>query len=629
MLNSLGRMTILASATFMLLAFAVACGGTAVQPQAQEPGAPQQPAAAEQPGAPAAAAAAKQPAAPAAAAAAKQPKAAEQPAAPQKPERPAPSVGGFATGAQTSPKAKPTAVAAPKDTIKRGGIIRQSHRRSPLHFRLDVRSATDETTANSPLFNQLLALQHPGFVSVGPDLATSWEVSEDGKTFTFKLVPNVVNHKGNPWTSRDAKFTLETLAKETENRPPHASVSVGGVSTLESIETPDDTTLIVNLNQADGLFLANMSLQQPVMYTEADYDEVDSLDNPVGTGPFFLANRRVGEKLEYRRHEQYFKEDLPYLDGIDIFIIRDVAAKLAALEAQRLDLIMMGSSHGLHPDNLQPVADRHPGELIFYAAQHPVGRGIKFNWREEGPWQDTRVRQAINLAIDRDKICGALPNCILGDYMPSTTYGFTKREELAARPGFAMPGPAKDAELTQAKQLMADAGFPDGFTVKALCRDTSEYRDHFCPVAEFILRDTLNIRMELDVQESGAWVEKHNTGDWLFEAGSAGSARVDHPFDWLDYQSFCGEPPVNNTIGYCNEQLDELLREMRVNSDVEKLKVLSKEAINLLYEDLPYVQVFWPARYPVAWSYVKNLADERFSGQYSQARRLEQVWLDK
>ena len=596
-------------AVVAVLALLVSCGSSQQQVAPQSQTAPQQPAAAAEPAQPVAAAEGAAPADPAAAKAA--------------------PAGGFQTGAQVAPASKPSTAAMPKDVIKRGGILRQAHRRSPLHFRLDVRSATDETTASAPLFNQLLALQHPDFVNLGADLATSWKVSEDGTTFTFKLVPNVINHKGNPWTSKDAKFTLETLSKETENRPPHASVSVGGVSTLDSIETPDDTTLIVHLNQPDGLFLANMGLQQPVMYTQADYDEVDSLDNPVGTGPFFLKNHLVGEKLEYRRNDQYFKEGLPYLDGIDTFIIRDVAAKLAAFEAGRIDIILMGSSHGLYNANLEVVAKRHPDEMTFYAAQHPVLRGLKWNWREEGPWQDKRVRQAMNLALNRDTICDALPNCIIGDYMPSTTYGVTTREELAARPGFAMPGPAKDAELAQAKVLMAEAGFPDGFEVVALCRDTSEYRDALCPLIEFLLRDTLNIRLTLDVQETGAWNEKHTTADWLFEAGSSGSARVDHPFDWLDEAAFCGEAAVEHIIGYCNEKLDDLLRQMRVTSDIPTLKALTKTTMDLFYDDLPYLPLFWPARFPVYWNYVKNVPDEHFSGQYSQARRLEQVWLDK
>ena len=605
-------------AVVAILTLIIACG-TAEQPAApQGKSAPQQPAAA---------AAAVDPSQPVAAVAAADP---SQPVAPER-EAPASdtTAGGFQTGAQAPDAAKPTAVPVPADLIKRGGTLRQAHRRSPLHFRMDIRSATDETTASAPIFNQLLALQPPDFVTLGADLAESWDVSEDGQTFTFNLASGVINHNGNPWTSADAKFTLETLASTTENRPPHERVSVGGVSLLDSIETPDDTTVIVNLNQPDGLFLANMSLQEPMMYTEADYDEVGSLDDPVGTGPFRLTRHLVGEKLEYERHDQYFKGGLPYLDGIETFIIRDVAAKLAAFEAGRIDMILMGSSHGLYAANLEVVAKRHPGEITFYPGQHPVLRGLKWNWREEGPWQDKRVRQAINFAINRDTICETLPNCILGDYMPSKTFGVTTREDLATRPGFALPGADKDAELAKAKALMIDAGFPDGFEVVAMCRDTADYRDALCPLMEFLLRDTLNIRLTLDIQESGAWVEKQNSGDWLFEAGSSGSARVDHPFDWLDEATFCGEVPVENIMGYCNETLDDLMRQMRVTSDIPKLQELTKETLDLFYDDLPYLPLFWPARFPVYWNYVKNAPDEHFSGQYSQARRLEQVWLDK
>ena len=610
MTRRLFRLTMLGAVGLMLAALAVACGSAAVQPEMQT---------AEQ----------MQPADP------EKPQAAQEGAAPDQPQAPAEAapaptkIEGFKIGAVVAKKAEPTTVAMPDETIKRGGILNQVHRRSPLHFRLDVRSAIDETTSNAPLFNQLLSLQHPDFVGVGSDIAHSWEVTEDSKTYTFYLNEGVINHNGNPWTSADAKFTLDLLTKETENRPPHDFLSVAGESTVESIETPDDLTVIINLKQPDGVLLARFGLQQYSMYTEADYDETESLDVPVGTGPYYLQSHQPGEKLEYRKHDQYFKDDRPYLDGVDTFIIRDVAAKLAAFEAQRLDYIMMGSSHGLFPENIEPVLARHPGEITYFPGLHPVLRGIKWNWREEGPWQDKRVRQAMNLAVNRDAMCDAMPNCTVGDYVASTVYGKFKREDLAAYPGYALPGPDKDAELAQAKQLMVDAGYPDGFEVRALCRDIADYRDHVCPIIEFILRDSLNIRMALDVQESGAWVEKHNNADWSFEAGSAGSARVDHPYDWLDYSSFCGEPPVNNTIGYCNEALDNLMREMRVTSDQEKLQVLTKQTLDLFYDEVPYIPLFWPVRYPIHWNYVQNVPDERFSGQYSQARRLEHVWLDR
>ncbi len=586
---------ILAAVAAVTLLLAVSCGTASPQQQAANPQQPQQPAA---------------------------------PAAAQAPEgKTASQAPGMQTGAQTSAKATP--VAMPLDAIKTGGILRTVHRRSPLHFRLDIRSAIDETSANAPLFNQLLALQHPDFVNIGADLAKEWDVSEDGLTFTFKLEENVINHKGSPWTSRDAKWTLDFMTRETDRRPPHDFVSVAGDSTIESMETPDDNTLIVKLKQQDGLFLANMGVQRYALYTEADFDIDESMDSPIGTGPFFLESHQPGEKLVYRRHDQYFKEGLPYLDGIDIFIIRDVAAKLAAFEAMRLDLILMGSSHGMFPENILPISDRHPGEITFYPGQHPVFRGIKFNYRKEGPWQDKRVRQAINLSINRDEICDALPNCIMGDFMPSATYGPVDRASLAERPGFAVSGPAKEAELALALDLMSQAGFPDGFEATALCRDIADYRDHVCPVVEFLLRDKLNIRLTLDVQESGAWVEKHNTGDWSFEAGSAGSARVDHPYDWLDYVVFCDEPPVNNITGYCNPELDALMLEMRKESDVAKLKPMSLRALDILYEEMVYVPLFWPARYPTYWNYVQNVPDEHFSGQYSQGRRMEQIWIDR
>jgi len=198
MIRNYSRRVAFLGAVVAILTLVIACGASEQQAAPQGKSAPQQPAAAA---------------------------AAADPAQPVAPQRKAPAsettAGGFKTGAQAPDAAKPTSVPVPTDIIKRGGVLRQAHRRSPLHFRMDVRSATDETTASGPIFNQLLALQNPDFVNLGPDLAESWDVSADGKKFTFNLASGVINHNGNPWTSSDAKFTLETLASETENRPPH------------------------------------------------------------------------------------------------------------------------------------------------------------------------------------------------------------------------------------------------------------------------------------------------------------------------------------------------------------------------------------------------------------------------
>lgn len=514
---------------------------------------------------------------------------------------------------------------------KYGGILRTYHRRSPLSWRLDRDSAIDQTATVTAVVNNLVQLAHPDYNSIGPDLARSWDVSADGMVYTFYLEPNVINHNGNRWTASDAKFTLENLARATENRPPHPSVTVGGESIFESIETPDDTTLVVRLKAPDGLFLSQLAQVGGVMYTEADYDEMASMDAPSGmTGPYKLTLHLPDEKMEYRRNDDYFKEGLPYLDGIDRFVIKDAGAALAALEARQIDYIPLCCARGMHAGNLQPIADRHPGELTFYPGPHFVGRGVQFNFYADGPWQDKLVRQAINLAIDRDVFCSLIENCTVGTWAGGSTYVSTDRDELAAQfPGFARTGPAKDAEIAEAKRLMEVAGWPDGFEVVAMCRDTTEYRDHNCPAMEFLLRDTLNIRMVLDVQESGAWTEKGRTGDWLMEMGSIGGARIDHPWEWLNDAGMCGQTPRENKRGYCNEEVDELLLQSRVLSDVAALKPLSDQILEIFKEEIPWVPVFWPNRWVVYWDNVHGTAPELASGQYTQALRMEYVWLDQ
>ena len=529
--------------------------------------------------------------------------------------------------------AKATPVTVDKSSftsIKRGGILNQAHRRSPRYFRQDLSTASDETAASMPIFNGLLWTAPPTHTQVTGDIAKDWTIMNAGKTYIFDLHENIVNHNGNKFDSEDVKFTLEWLGAESDNRPPHSSVSTGGETIFKDIRTNGPNQIIIDLNEADSVFFPQLGQRYMNMHTEADFDEEGSKDAPVGTGPYAMTSHVPGEKIEYRKHSDYFKAGLPYLDGIDTFIIRDPTPRFAAFEAKRLDIILMGSSHGLYSDIATAMEKRHQGEVTWYEGLHTVGRGVHFNHRKEGPWSDKRVRQAVNLAIDRDAICQAIPACFPGYQLPSATYGITDRAALNDRAGWAPAGPAKDAEIAAAKQLMADAGYPNGFEVDVLCRDSVDYAERLCPVAEFLLRESLNIRSTLDVKETGAWNEaQQQTGEWMMEFGSANSANVDHPYNWLEYWGFCGEGLFENIRGWCNEDYDQLLRDMRAETDTAKLTDLATQAIAILDEEVPSAHLFWPSRFSIRWNYVMNPADEKNAGQYSAARRFENQWLNK
>ena len=534
---------------------------------------------------------------------------------------------------QTGEVAKAAPVTVDKSSftsLKRGGILNQAHRRSPRYFRQDLSTASDETAATMPVFNGLLWTAPPTHTQVAADLATDWTIMNSGKTLIFNLHENIVNHNGNKFDSEDVKFTLDWLGLESDNRPPHDSVTSGGETIFKEIRTNGPNQIIIDLNEADSVFFPQLGQRYMNMQTEVDFDEEGSKDAPVGTGPYKMTSHVPGEKIEYRAHKEYFKAGLPYLDGIDTFIIRDPTPRFAAFEAKRLDIILMGSSHGLYTATAEAMEKRHSGEVTWYEGLHTVGRGIHFNHRKDGPWSDKKVRQAINLAIDRDEICNAIEACFPGYQLPSATYGITARADLNSRPGWAPTGAAKDAEIAQAKALMAEAGYPDGFEVDVMCRDSVDYAERLCPVAEFLLRETLNIRSTLDVKETGAWNEaQQQTGEWMMEFGSANSANVDHPYNWLEYWGFCGEDLFANIRGWCNEDYDKLLRDMRAESDTAALKVLATEAIDILDEEVPSAHLFWPSRFSIRWNYVMNPADEKNAGQYSAARRFEVNWLNK
>jgi peptide/nickel transport system substrate-binding protein len=318
--------------------------------------------------------------------------------------------------------------------------------------------------------------------NLAPSLAESWTASPDGLVYEFALRKGARFHNGDPVTADDAKFSFERyrgiFAKTLKEH-------------VAAIETPDPLRLRIRLRQPwpdfliyYGGYMASAGWVVPRKYVEKVGEE-GFKKAPVGAGPYRFVSFTPGVELVLEAFEQYWRK-MPAVRRLVFRVIPDPSTRLAALKRGEVDLVfsLVGE--------LAEEARRTPG--VTLKAVYPSVHFLSFTdqWNPKSPWHDRRVRTAANLAIDRRAIdqvrTGGLSR-VTGSIFPTTAEFY-----------WAPPSPAFDP--TRARQLLAEAGFPNGF----------EAGDYFCDLtsadaAEAVLGylQTVGIRAKLRPLERAAF----------------------------------------------------------------------------------------------------------------------------
>lgn len=382
------------------------------------------------------------------------------------------------------------------------GTIRFAHRANPGFLDLHYGASSTTTLGPSgPRFNQLLQYDPTNPTELVGDLAKSWEVSDDGMLLTFNL------HDAN-WqdgvkvTADDVVFSLDRMAEE--------GVTRGRVTAIRDFyehgtaRAIDDLTVEVPLKNPSSTALSWLGVDYYKIYARhvvegKTQEELNCcFENNVGSGPWKFKEWKKGDSWEYERNDDYFKNPIPFYEGQQVFVIEDAARRLASMKTGQVDawLIMGGTTLG---DMLQ-VQKESGGKMR--AAQGGAGT-VRGFWMNDAkpPLDDPRVRRAIYLALDRDEIgqIAADGENILGNYFPPG-YSSTD-EEILTLPGFRMLNGERDPDdLAEARSLLTDAGFPDGFKLTFNVDQAKQSRTEAELVAAQ-LKDKLNIEVELQVQD--------------------------------------------------------------------------------------------------------------------------------
>ena len=342
----------------------------------------------------------------------------------------------------------------PDKPPKAGGILKMAYRFDIGSWDQSKVGVVGTTLYNQAAYNRLVGFRHgPGvskfLTELEPELAQTWELSEDGLTYTFNIAsgikyPNVPPVNGRDFTSADIQFVYERHGQE------ETSVHKQYFSLVSAVETPNDDTLVVRLSQPSPDFLVGLALRWNVIYPREPVDD-GTIDTqlPVGTGPLITTEAVPSSHVKMESNPDYW-EGKPLLDGLDVRIMPDENAQLAAFRAGQVDLAAMPSDlatlHSVHEEtNNQQVNDP------ILMATNSVGFQLK-----NPKFSDVRVRRALGLALRREQLLDILYDGF-GLFVPVTAWPFV----LDAIPDSKEFGAYWHYDADEAKKLLSAAGAED------------------------------------------------------------------------------------------------------------------------------------------------------------------------
>ncbi|MFT6090919.1 ABC transporter substrate-binding protein [Sulfitobacter sp.] len=439
----------------------------------------------------------------------------------------------------------------------------------------------------------------PGTTDLRPGLAESYDISDDGMVFTFKLREGVKFHNGRVMTAEDVKYSLDRVTDPKTQSPGagffgsiagYDAVSSGEVTGLSGVKVVDDQTVEITLSRPDATFLHVMGLNfASVVAKEAvEAAGADFGKTAMGTGAFKLADWTIGQKLVFAKNEDYWRDGLPYLDSVTFEVGQEPIVALLRLQNGEVDV----PGDGIPPAKFQEVmGDPDQAARVIEGGQLHTGY-ITLNVKMP-PFDNVDVRKAVNMAINKERITQVINGRAVPatQPLPPSMPGYTE--------GYA--GYAYDPDA--AKAMLAEAGFADGFETELFVMNT----DPNPRIAQAIQQDLSKIGIKASIQSlaQASVIAAGGEADQAPMIWSGGMAWI---ADFPDASNFYG--PILGCDGavqggwnwswYCNADADAMAIEADSMTDPakveERLKMWSDVYMKVM-EDAPWVPVFNEQRY--------------------------------
>jgi peptide/nickel transport system substrate-binding protein len=474
----------------------------------------------------------------------------------------------LATGAAL---AAASALAA-QDAPKSGGTLNVVIQPEPPGLMLGLLQNAPTQMVAGDIYESLLRYDQD--LNPMPSLAKEWERSEDGLTYTFTLHEGVVWHDGEPFTAEDVVFSVDEFLRETHARLRASLVHV------ESIEAPDDTTVVFTLKQPFGPFLGlfeagTMPMVPKHIYEGTDYAENPANNTPIGTGPFKFEEWEQGSYIYLVKNEDYYLEGKPYLDEIYYQVIPDAASRSVAFENGTVDLLPGGSVENFDIPRLTAMDNvcHTTGGWEFFAPHSWMWQNM-----HEGPMTDKNLRKAVMHAVNREFARDALWNGN-GRIATGPVNSVTRFYEPDT------PDIGYDPE--KAREYLEASDY-DGETLALLPLPYGETWQRWAEVTKQNLAE-VGIDARIVATDVAGWNQR--VGEWDFDLAFTyiyqyGDPALGVARNYISSNIAKGSP-WNNVSGYVNEEVDALFAKAAVSASEDERQALYSEVQDILVDDLP------------------------------------------
>ncbi len=450
----------------------------------------------------------------------------------------------------------------------RGGTIRLGQLGDVKSFDGPMISDNNSIWTMLLIYDQLTR-PTPDGLNVEPSLATGWEISADGKTYTFHLRHGVTFHDGSPMTAADVKFSVE---RAVNIKGSQWSFLFTGFKGMEVVDT---YTVRAHLSEPRAPFLSDVALFATSILPEKLVTSQGErfFQNPVGTGPFMFKSWTKGSQLVFSRNPHHFRAPMPYVDEIQQMVVGDDNTRVLQVTSGELDIALFVPPAQAAAIKSNPSVVLHQDNFLdsnFIVLQNTSPH-----------LSDKLVRQAMNYAIDKDVIIKRL---LFG-------YGQPSGQAMPDMFGYSPSVQPYPYDLAKAKSLMAKSKYPSGFGITMLVDQATEQADK--PLAEFVQEQLKEIGVAVTIQvlDDATLLAKTQSTNYEMAKGYMTSDIVDPD----ELMSFAIVPHGGtNAIWtyYQNSLVDKLAAQAAAITDRAKRQKLYDQVNTIHHDDAPMIFLY-------------------------------------
>jgi len=508
----------------------------------------------------------------------------------------------------------------PDPAAKRGGTLRYGVHNAPAHFDVHQSGTVANIGPQSPMYDTLLRRSPKDGQTIIPDLAQRWEISPDGKKYTFHLRKGVKFHDGADFTAEDVKATYDRIA-----HPPKGVVipRTPLFATVGEIVVVDPHKIEFRLTEARpkafmlGAFASGWNVIVRKKTLDDNQGNLRQVMNYPGTGPFKHVSRKDKEVWIMERFSDYWNKGLPLVDRLEIYHMMPFSPELgSSFLSGKLDYARL----------LDPVSWRKAKEMQGVTAaafNQSVIQAFWTNTQKNKALADPRVRRAMHLAMDRHTLVE-----VVKDTAPMQVGGFvypfhemsTPRAELEKKLGYQ-----KDVKpaVQEARKLMQAAGYGQGIrNLDFVVRDIATFK-LWAVAIQAMLKEHLNIESNLRVVQTSVWFDEAQAGNFDLAISAIVSTLMD-PSDI--FSAWYGKDGPQNYSRWTNPAFHDIANQVERELDDNKRRMLVRKAEDILENDPPLIPVSYEQIYDAWNNKVKGQNPSTYFGIYDVVR-WDNVWL--